>query len=109
MYKVFHHQPLYPGMVFQENDSLIASEIDWPDCYQEVALVDVDDLEEVYLKTQHLEKPWWLSPSVSVVNLSRSTSVGDVIQDENGTLWVVAAIGFVKLAQQKNSKAHKEV
>ncbi|MGD9091374.1 MAG: hypothetical protein PVF74_00895 [Anaerolineales bacterium] len=104
MYKVFHNQPLYPGMVFQENDILI-SELDWPDRYQEVARVDVDDLEEAYLKTQHLEKPWWLNPGVKVVNLSRSTSVGDVIQDENGTLWVVAAIGFVKLIQQKNSQS----
>jgi hypothetical protein len=33
--------------------------------------------------------------------MSHSTSVGDVIQDERGESWAVAANGFVKIADQE--------
>ena len=97
MYTIYHRQPLYPGLVFSDQDPLPAAKIDWPASYQEVAQVAAESLAEAYLKTQHLETAWWHNRGVKATQLSRSTSVGDVIQDERDVLWVVAATGFVKL------------
>jgi hypothetical protein len=113
MYKVFHRQPLYPGLITGDPEPLPAATLDWPVSYQEVARVEASSLEEVYFKTQHLESPWWHNRGVQALQISRSTSVGDVIQedqalresqamrDEQGNLWAVATIGFVRLADEE--------
>jgi hypothetical protein len=98
MYKIYHRQPLYPGLVFSDQEPLLANTLDWPASYQEVAHVEAESLEEVYLKTQHLERAWHHNRGVQAIQMSRSTSVGDVIQDERGELWAVAATGFVRLS-----------
>jgi len=97
MYTVYHRQPLYPGLVFADQDPIPIDELNWPDNYQEVAQVEASSLEEVYLKTQHLETVWWHNQGVTVIQISRSTAVGDILRDERGILWVVAASGFVKI------------
>jgi hypothetical protein len=109
MYKVHHRQPLYPDLVFSDQDPLPAATssqclsgiLDWPTSYQEVAQVEAESLEEVYFKTQHLETTWWHNREVKALQISRTTSVGDVIQDENNDLWAVATTGFVRLSRQK--------
>jgi len=99
MYKIYHRQPLFPGLIFSDQEPLPADTLDWPASYQEVAHVEAESLEEVYLKTQHLERAWHLNQGVKAIQISRSTSVGDVIQDEKGTFWAVAAAGFVRLSE----------
>ncbi len=101
MYKIYHRQPLYPGLVFSDQEPLPADTFDWPARYQKVAHVQAKNMEEAYLKTQHLETAWWHNRGVQAIQMSRSTSVGDVIQDEQGELWAVAATGFVKITEQK--------
>jgi hypothetical protein len=64
-----------------------------------VAHVEAENMEEAYFKTQHLDVAWWHNRGVKAIQMSRSTSVGDVIQDEQGDSWAVAATGFVKIAE----------
>jgi hypothetical protein len=101
MYKIYHRQPRYPGLVFRDPEPLSADTLDWPARYQEVAHVEAENMEEVYIKTQHQETAWWHNRGVQAKQMSRSTSVGDVIQDEQNELWAVAATGFVKIAEQE--------
>ena len=101
MYKIYHRQPLYPGLVFSDQEPLPATTLDWPASYQEVAHVEAQNMEDAYIKTQHLDVAWWHNRGVKAIQMSRSTSVGDVIQDERGKFWAVAATGFVKIAEQE--------
>ena len=101
MYKIYHRQPLYPGLAFSHQEPLPADTLDWPASYQIVAHVEAKNMEEAYIKTQHLERAWHHNRGVKAIQMSRSTSVGDVIQDEQGEFWVVAATGFVKIADQE--------
>jgi hypothetical protein len=101
MYKIYHRHPLYPGLVFGDQEPLPAATLDWPASYQEVAQVEAESLEEAYFKTQHLETAWWHNRGVKALQMSRSTSVGDVIQDEQNELWAVAVTGFVKITEQE--------
>ena len=96
MYIVYHRQSLYPGLVFTDQDPIPIDDLNWPVSYQEIAHVEANNLEEVYLKTQHLETVWWHNKGVKAIQMSRSTAIGDILRDENDVLWVVAAFGFVK-------------
>ena len=49
-------------------------------------------LETAYRQTQHLDASWW--DNVGVMLHVRSTSVGDVLADEQGNLFVVESMGF---------------
>ena len=48
--------------------------------FEAVASVDCDTLEEVFYLTNHIDKPWWDNPQVNLLKRSRSTSVGDVVE-----------------------------
>jgi hypothetical protein len=71
--------------------------------YQRVATVVASSLEEVFASTQHLDAPWWKHPTVTLARKDRfrSTSVGDVIADEEGCLWLVKVVGFSQIAWEK--------
>ena len=59
-------------------------------------------LNFVYAITQNRESgPWYFSPSVTLH--MRSTSVGDLIEDEKGQKWVVEAAGFRELAKSADA------
>lgn len=107
MYIVYHRQPLYPGLVFTEQDPIPATDLDWPASYQKVAHIEAESLEEAYLKTQHLETVWWHNKGVTAIQMSRSTSVGDVLRNEKGDLWVVAAFGFVKITRREGATSKR--
>lgn len=49
-------------------------------------------LETAYRQTQHLDVSWW--DNAGVMLHVRSTSVGDVLADEQGNLFVVESMGF---------------
>ncbi|MCI0581057.1 MAG: hypothetical protein L0332_29685 [Chloroflexi bacterium] len=61
------------------------------------AVVDTNDPETAYQKTQHLDREWHDSPGITTVVRSRSTSVGDVLALPDGRLLVVASYGFEPL------------
>jgi hypothetical protein len=95
-YTVFHHQPLCHLM---DNGEMRAEDLGWPENYEKTATVDVHSLDEVYAKTQHLHRPWWKNNRVTAFGIAaRSTSIGDIVQDTDSRLWVVASFGFEKLA-----------
>ena len=94
-YTVFHHQPLCHLLGSGE---MRAEDLGWPENYEKTATVDAHSLDEVYAKTQHLHRPWWENPGVTAFGMAaRSTSIGDIVQDKDGQLWVVASFGFEKL------------
>ena len=95
-YTVFHHQSLCHLV---GNGEMRADDLGWPEKYEKTATVDAHSLEEVYAKTQHLHHPWWENPGVTAFGITaRSTSIGDILQDADGRLWVVSRFGFEKLA-----------
>jgi len=65
--------------------------------YESVAFVDTQDLEEAYMKTNHMEQSWTENEGVkALVERTRSTSVGDIIMKADG-MYIVASHGFDKL------------
>src|SRR5690606_32599798 len=62
------------------------------------AIVDTDDPEQAYRLTQHVDADWYAHPAVTAVVRSRSTSIGDVLETEEGRLLLVASFGFRELA-----------
>lgn len=65
-----------------------------------VATVDTNELDTAYSETNHIDWEWWKNPTILHTDLSnskRSTSVGDLLEKEDGTLWVVMSCGFEKL------------
>ena len=64
------------------------------DDYDHVANVHCLDLGQTFQFTNHIDKAWWEHLNVDMVKESRSTSVGDVVEDENGKLWLCASVGW---------------
>lgn len=62
------------------------------------AVVDTDEPEQAYHLTQHVYAEWYDHPAVTTVVRSRSTSIGDVVETEEGRLLLVASFGFRELA-----------
>ena len=50
-------------------------------------------LEIAFRQTQHVARPWWDNDDVLLH--VRSTSVGDMLADEQGNLFVVESVGFL--------------
>lgn len=65
--------------------------------YKLVAEVVGNDLNVAFQKTNHIDVAWWENDGVYKVEESRSTSVGDLMEKEDGTLIMVAGIGFDKV------------
>ena len=52
-------------------------------------------LGETFHLTNHIDTAWWDNEGVTKVKESRSTSVGDVVEDcRTGKLWLVAGVGW---------------
>lgn len=64
--------------------------------YAPVAQVETNDLESAFGLTNHLDSPWTSNQGVTKIGDEnvRSTSVGDVMRDDSGTLFYVAPFGF---------------
>lgn len=58
----------------------------FPADYQLVATVEAKNLDDVFEKTNHIDREWWLNEGVTAHMQTRSTSVGDVIE-MNGKFW----------------------
>lgn len=66
--------------------------------YNVVAVVDTDDLEEAFRLTNSIDCPWQENSGVdSMLESARSTSVGDVMVDDNDKVWLVAGMGFTEV------------
>lgn len=68
--------------------------------YEDVATIDTNDMDEAYMKSQHLQQSWTENEGVEMlVERVRSTSVGDILKVGGvaGDLYVVVPSGFEKL------------
>lgn len=65
-----------------------------------VAAVNTQDFEEAFKLTNHIHHDWTTNPRVIAIgDFHRSTSVGDVMEQDNEK-FVVLPIGFVKLNEE---------
>ena len=61
-----------------------------------VAEVSTDSLADAFHLTNSIEAHWSVNQSVKALLVSRSTSVGDVLE-QDGKFFVVASFGFVEI------------
>jgi len=68
----------------------------FPDEYEKVAVVDADSLEDTFRITNHIDKSWTTnSEVVELIKLhNRSTSVGDIVEDETGVRHLCKPCGW---------------
>jgi len=65
--------------------------------YEQVALVDTEDLNKAFELTNNIDSSWTRNPGlVTDKEACRSTSTGDVLKI-NGKYYLVASIGFKQL------------
>ena len=70
------------------------------DLYRQVARISVDDLEQAYYLSQHIDRDWTDNDLVyALVTRCRSSMVGDIfIRD--GVMYFVDMIGFKQIEKQ---------
>lgn len=67
-----------------------------------VAFVDTDELNEALELTQNLDRSWSSLPKViPLFQGCRSTDIGDVLQQANGSCFVITSEGFELLEYQQ--------
>ena len=103
-YIIYQYFPgVYGRLIpFSEDNKVDGLTIGWPVMHCPVAQVYADDLEEVYLLSQHDRDGSWLAREevTPLVTRARSTSVGDVIlpmTDDTLDWQVVGSYGFLDL------------
>jgi hypothetical protein len=70
-------------------------ELRFPLDYECVAMVESDDLDEVFQLTNTIDRPWWENEGVEVRKQTRSTSVGDVvILPDNQSVCLCLPVGW---------------
>jgi hypothetical protein len=75
--------------------------------YKHVANVTCEEYGQTFQLTNHIEKSWWENEGVELIEESRSTSVGDLVEDLNGKLWMVAGIGFMEVEWSNDDDPHE--
>ena len=90
-YKVFHAiKPTFgvPGLPQPK----------FPEEFEKVAEVEALSKEQVFAKTNNIDTPWTKNEGVNAVREKiRSTSVGDVIEDETGKKFITDMIGWKEI------------
>ena len=66
------------------------------DSLEPVAVVECEELGDVFRITNHIDHPWEENPEVvELIKRSRSTSVGDFVHDMSSDKWFeVASFGW---------------
>jgi len=121
-YEIYHRTPIFfewvlEGKLTKEEVSKL---LDWPNKFHKAGEVTADSLDQVFLLTQNRTRNGWvMEPGVvgtwehSAVpgdklvanpDFTRSTSVGDVIIDETGKIFVVASMGFSEIKKPDVTK-----
>lgn len=75
------------------------------DDYELVATVTCENFGNVFYLTNHVHQEWWKNEGVILVKESRSTSVGDIVVDENGKVFLCASVGWIKTIWNEKSKS----
>lgn len=73
---------------------------------RQAAVIECNDLEDVYRATNSIDRPWTENPEVISVQTSkpRSLSVGDLVHDvEHNRLYVVESGGYREVTKEEHS------
>jgi len=67
--------------------------------YSAIAVVESNDRDDAYRLTNHIECDWRENDGVVAIpgREYRSTSVGDIFEMEDGSMYIVANMGFKKI------------
>jgi hypothetical protein len=73
--------------------------------YKPVAVLDTDDPEQVFARTQNLDQGWTESETLVILSAGpfRSTAVGDLIELEDGFVAVNSPFGMLTLPEGWNA------
>jgi hypothetical protein len=90
-YKVYHAKN--PTFGFGDKPA-------FPEAYDKVATVECKGIEDVFRATNHIDSNWMTNPEVieRAKCDCRSTSVGDVVVDEDGNKMYCAMVGWENMA-----------
>jgi len=71
----------------------------FPEAYDKIAIVECEDVDDVFRATNHIDHDWRMNPEVieSFKDKVRSTSVGDVVEDEVGNKLYCDRIGWIEI------------
>jgi hypothetical protein len=75
------------------------------DDYQLVAEVECDNFGDVFYLTNHVHQEWWKNEGVTLIKESRSTSVGDIVVDENDNIHLCASMGWKETMWNEKPKS----
>lgn len=69
--------------------------------YSEVAHVEAPTIHDVFPLTNHIESDWTEGEAIrALAGQARSTSMGDIVMDEDGALFSCAMVGWQPLASE---------
>jgi hypothetical protein len=83
---------------FKEEDG---NQLLFPEHYTHVANVNINDIEDAYELANHIHTAWYNNKSVEILDLSRSTSIGDVIVDKKGVVHRCESMGWEQIKVQE--------
>ena len=68
----------------------------FPDEYEMVAVVEASSLEDIFRLTNHIESDWTGNAEILevIATYPRSTSVGDIVVDENEMIYYCDNVGW---------------
>ena len=67
--------------------------------YDHVANVDCNSVGQTFQLTNHIDFSWWENEGVTLIKESRSTSVGDVVEDmKTNKLWLCCSVGWQQIS-----------
>ena len=71
----------------------------FPEEYEEVAIVEANSVDDTFKITNHIDENWTRNPEVvELINHNpRSTSVGDVVEDEDGKFHYCDMVGWKEI------------
>lgn len=94
MSTVYHDKRPHFGFFFTQVDSNRT----WPQDFTPVAELATDDLDEIFRLTNSIGQPWTQNTGVRcLLPNARSTSVGDMVVDSKGKVWLCCLIGWKEL------------
>ena len=104
-YRIYHSRNTYDSLFYTEHGDVYnkaqALTAYQAGNYEYQATVEAPYVDSAYEISQNVEKSWLLDRDVSDVSVprARSTSVGDILVDERGTIYIVASFGFTEIEQ----------
>ena len=90
LFKIWHAN--HPRFGFGEQPK-------FPEAYTKIAHVEADSVADTFRITNHIDSDWLENPEVqwNISGGMRSTSVGDVVEDENGDFYRCENVGWEKM------------